>query len=348
LSGSLSPDDRQLAFASTGSGGDNWDLWLTMVGESEARRLTSDAANDLAPAWSPDGKQIAFVRSPANQPIVKTPGQVYLVSPMGGPERRLADFPTGYQLAWSPDGRWLAATRLRAEGETARESGGIQLLDVATGEARPLTFPKAPATDLQPAFSPESRSLAYVSCENASFASSCDVYVLPLDRELRPQGPSTRLTRAGFLGRGLTWTRDGRSVIYGTWGGAHSRLWRVSADGSRPPERVELATGGVAPVAGHSLDRLVFSRVVFDVRINRLRPGAPETPFIQSTMIDWNPQYSPEGRRVAFQSERAEERNEIWLSDADGANATRLTRGPGRDRGGLAGRPTDARSPSTR
>jgi Tol biopolymer transport system component len=51
-------------------------------------------------------------------------------------------------------------------------------------------------------------------------------------------------------------------------------------------------------------------------------------------MVDWNPQYSPDGRRVAFQSQRAEERYEIWLADADGTNATRLTRGPGSAQGG--------------
>jgi Tol biopolymer transport system component/DNA-binding winged helix-turn-helix (wHTH) protein len=328
MPGSLSPDDRQLAFASTGTEGDNWDIWLTVVGDSEVRRLTSDAANDFVPAWSPDGKQIAFVRSPP--PPFKTPGLLYLVSPMGGPERRLADFLTLSQPSWSPDGRWLAASRQRAEGETAPESGGIQLLAVATGEGRPLTFPKSPATDYCPAFSPDGRSLAYATCEYpGTLMASCDLYVLPLDREIRAQGPSRRLTRAGFWASGVTWTRDGRSIIYGDYHGAHCRLFRILADGSSPPERIELAAGGLQPMAGHSLDRLVFSRVVVDARIHRLRPGAPETPFIQSTNADWNPQYSPDGRRVAFQSQRADERFEVWLADAEGTNATRLTRGPG-------------------
>ncbi len=330
VSGSLSPDDRQLAFATTSGRQENWDVWLTMVGDSEARRLTSDPANDIYPVWSPDGKQIAFLRYPAHQPFGKTPGTLYVVSPMGGPERRLTDYLTQGSPSWSPDGRWLAVSRYRTKGETAPESGGIQLLIVDGREGRTLTFPRPPAADLEPAFSPDGRALAYASCDDPAMASSCDVYVLPLDRDMRPKGPSRQVTRAKFRARGLTWTRDGRSIVYGVSSGAHSHLWRISADGSNSPERVELAgPGGIAPTAGRSLDRLVFTRFVLDLHINQLRPGASAAPLIQSTMVDFQPQYSPDGRRVAFTSDRAEERGEVWLADAEGTNVTRLTRGPG-------------------
>jgi Tol biopolymer transport system component/DNA-binding winged helix-turn-helix (wHTH) protein len=340
FSGSLSPDDRQLAFATTGGQGENWDIWLTMVEDSEARRLTTDPAIDLFPAWSPDGKQIAFVRAPADKPFGKTPGTLLLVSPMGGPERRLADFLTLGQPSWSPDGRWLAVARHRAEDETAPESGGIQLVAVGGGEVRALTSPAPPAVDTNPAFSPDGRSLAYATCDDAGMVSGCDIYVLPLDRDGRPQGPSRQLTREKFWARGTTWTRDGRSILYGTWKGVHSHVWRIRADGTGAPERIELAgLGALGPLIGHSLDRLVFTRFVLDFHMHRLQPGAPETPFAQSTMVDFGPQYSPDGRRVVFQSERAEERDEVWLADADGTNAVRLTRGPGKAQGGAGWSP---------
>lgn len=164
-------------------------------------------------------------------------------------------------------------------------------------------------------------------------SASCDLYVQPLDRDMRPQGPRRQLTRAKFWARGVTWTPDGRSIVYGVWSG-QPHLWRVRADGSGSPERVELAgPGAIGPRAGRSRDRLVFTRFVLDLHISQLRPGASPTPLIQSTMTDFQPQYSPDGRRVAFTSERAEERAEVWLADADGTNATRLTRGPGKSQG---------------
>jgi Tol biopolymer transport system component len=55
----FSPDGGQIAFAWEGEKGDNWDIYLKMIGSSEFRRLTTDPAPDFAPSWSPDGRQIA-------------------------------------------------------------------------------------------------------------------------------------------------------------------------------------------------------------------------------------------------------------------------------------------------
>ena len=42
---------------------DNWDIYVTLVGSSDVRRLTSDPLPDMKPTWSPDGRQIAFLRA---------------------------------------------------------------------------------------------------------------------------------------------------------------------------------------------------------------------------------------------------------------------------------------------
>jgi Tol biopolymer transport system component len=190
------------------------------------------------------------------------------------------------------------------------------------------------------AFSPDGRALAYASCHGAGGVSgvwvpACDVQVLPLDGEARPRGAATQLTRQEFSSVGLAWTRDGLSILYcGVMPGTQHHLWRVRADGSAPPERLELpGPGAQQPSTVSSRDRLLFTRIRPNIHILRLQVGGTATAFIESSFLDMNRQYSPDGRRVAFESERADERGEIWLADADGTNVTRLTRGPGRAQG---------------
>ncbi len=51
-----------MAFTWNGEKEDNFDIYVKMIGSSDMRRLTTDPAVDIMPTWSPDGKQIAFVR----------------------------------------------------------------------------------------------------------------------------------------------------------------------------------------------------------------------------------------------------------------------------------------------
>ncbi len=330
--GSFSPDGTQIAYASAGDDGGNWDIWLKIVGEAEARRLTTDPAAEGYPAWSPDGTQIAFLRyygAAMRGFSVYATGAIHIVSPLGGPARRLSDFPARLQLSWSPDGRWLAAAKAPSGNDPP---GGIHLISGANGELRALTLPKPRAYDLSPSFSPDGKTLAYASCEGGGNP-TCDVHVLSLDSELRPRGEPRPLTRQLAWMSGLSWTRDGRTIVYASGGGAAGDLWRVPADGSAAPERVELAGKVNSPSTAHSRDRLAFVRQVGDADLYGLRLGGSPTPLVQSTFLELQPQYSPDGLRIAFVSGRGGHGTEIWLAGADGSSPTRLTRGPGRGQG---------------
>ena len=157
----FSPDGEQVAFAWNGPKQDNWDIYVTLVGSSNVRRLTSDPAPDTKPVWSPDGRQIAFVRE---RPDGST---IQLVSALGGEDRKLSDFRGAESIGWSPDGQWLVAGR-SGENGAAGQPRGIYLIPVEGGEARPLIASSPVVAEYDPAFAPDGRRVAYASCGRAS------------------------------------------------------------------------------------------------------------------------------------------------------------------------------------
>lgn len=106
---SLSPDGKwAVVSVTTYSMDDNRgaaDLWLLATDGSTQRRLTTHAANDTAPQWSPDGKHIAFLSRREGDDQT----QIYLISPEAGEARRLTRIPTGASaIKWFPDSARIA------------------------------------------------------------------------------------------------------------------------------------------------------------------------------------------------------------------------------------------------
>ena len=343
---SFSPDGEQVAFSWNGTKQDNWDVYVTLVGSSDVRRLTSDLGEDARPAWSPDGRQIAFVRQQSDD------STIHLVSPLGGSERRLGDFRGADSLDWSPDSKWLAAGRSgqlnfgwlsvfpRPGGKGPR---GIYLVSVeGGGDARPLIASTSNRVDSMPAFSPDGRRLAYASCASSDLGMvgmrDCDVAVVELDTSRAIAQPPRRVTAQGSSYIfSLAWTRDGSAIIYAAdvQSSASSRLWRVIIDGDHAPERIEAAGDSAhAPAVARSRDRLAFTNMSLDSDIYRFEAGGgPVQLATGSSFVDFDARLSPNGRRLAFASARAGGKMDIWIADADGSNPQQLTRGPGRESG---------------
>ena len=107
----------------------NHDIYIQQLGTNQVLQLTSHAADDMWPAWSPDGKYIAFCRSSDDS----SEQGLWLMSSLGGIEKKLSS-KVCMQPCWSPDGRSLAFSNY--------ETGAILLLNVESRQDRQLTFPK--------------------------------------------------------------------------------------------------------------------------------------------------------------------------------------------------------------
>jgi Tol biopolymer transport system component/DNA-binding winged helix-turn-helix (wHTH) protein len=326
---SFSPDGTQVAFTWSGGKGDNpwdgstWDTYVKIIGSAEVRRVTtSHRGGNLNPQWSPDGLHIAFER------CERTGCQVYLTSPLGGSELRVSDLRIAYPgIAWSPDSHYVAAGRARHDGAI---SGGIYLLPAQGGEPRAITRAPAGTFHLAPAFSPDGHHLAYVSCVNTG---GCDVFTVDVDTSFTPIGATRRVTTETIAAISVvTWTRDGRSLLYDTEAVPFvNYIWRVAADGTRPPERVELAGfGSSLPATVPSQDRVAFLRSWYNDDVYQSTAGHPPKPLVTSSFPEAFPQFSPDGRHIVFCSPRSGDTLEIWVAEADGSGEHQLLHGPNR------------------
>jgi Tol biopolymer transport system component len=326
----FSPNGTQVAFSWNGEREDNFDIYVKTIGSSGVRRLTTDPATDSLPAWSPDGEQIAFLRDHPGGGTV-----IYSVHPDGREERKLTDFRIGggpsARIAWSPDGRSIVGRPDFAEDAVMKDNWALFLIPLHGGAPRRITAAKAPHLDLAPAFSRDGRRLAYVACSGLVGQRVCDVNVIDLQEDYSPAGPPRQVASGGRQPRLVAWSRDGMSVVYDTNRRGPWELWRASLDGATVPERLEIpGEHSRQPAIAAAGNRLVFERMVELTSVFALRRNAQPEPVLVSSTWDYNPQFSPDGRRIAFSSRRSGDVEEIWLSAADGSDARQLTSGPGR------------------
>jgi Tol biopolymer transport system component len=320
----LSPDGERVAYSWTGPDDDNWDIYVKAVGQgTKPLRLTEGQAFHGSPAWSPDGKEIAFVRATADG------GAIYVVPSMGGQQRKLVDL-VGPLLAagnyfvpilsWSPDGQWLALGEKASEDAPAR----IMSLSLATLEKRPLTAPPpGSAGDFEPEVSPDGRQIAFVRSGSRSWGNQ-DIWV-----QLVTGGEARQLTFGKYrFATSLSWTPDGAEVIFsiGT-ASAGGRMARVSVAGGAPEPVVGVGESALqGSICGNRMVYIQSEPSVTDIwRLAHPASSARREAPQKLLLASMNPAYAPDGRTIAFESRRGGP-NGIWLGEADGSRPVQLTR----------------------
>jgi Tol biopolymer transport system component len=225
-------------------------------------------------------------------------------------------------MAWCPNSECLVVTD--AQGDESPYA--LFEVSLSTGQLKRLTNPEAPTLgDIHPAISPDGRTLVFRRHKGVGIG---QVYSLRLENGSEPQP----LTPLGWDSHYPAWTPGGKEILFS----AEQGLWRTDVPRKTAPERLPFVGGeGSMPVISRPqsgrLPRLVYVRSVEDSNIWGIdSPGlglpasSPPVVAISSTRLDYNPHFSPDSRRVAFDSSRSGN-VEIWLADPDGSNATQLT-----------------------
>jgi len=195
----LSPLGDKVVYEWGGATSDNFDIYVKALGVgARPLRLTEHPGYEGGAVWSPDERQIAFLRATDEQGA----GAIYLVPSLGGQERKLIDI-SGLQipyagiwfpsLSWSPDGDSLAFS----EKATIDGPAHIVRLSLSTLEKQPLTSPpRGCLGDAEPAFSPDGSRLAFVRWGSCSAGTSPGRAMVA--RSSLPPGPTGG--RRGFSG----------------------------------------------------------------------------------------------------------------------------------------------------
>ena len=314
----FSPDGSRIAFAWNGDpkgGSKGFDLYVKAMGSETLLRLTQHPSESISPAWSPDGTQIAFHR------MAGADTGIYVVPALGGPERKLRStrIPwTDYTLiSWSPDGKWIAFADGAPEGEHPR----IYLLSMETLEARQIPINPMCLGEGLPAFSHNGENLAYWCLRTAYDAV---LYSIPI------QGghPKTISSFRAFPD-GLTWSADDKKLIYSLnylGGGLSDELGEVTVENGSP-KQLAFPGSAMLPTVSPKGDKLAYSSVSVSSKIWRrdlLHPDAQAEELIPSSRAQFDAQYSPDGKRIAFASLRSGLPG-VWVSSDDGTNLVQIS-----------------------
>jgi Tol biopolymer transport system component len=248
---------------------------------------------------------------------------------VGGPEKRIAEVKVHNQsdkfLAWLPDSRTLVVLEQSESGRF-----GIWSLSTQTRMKRKLTDPPEGVVDVNPAVSPDGRSVAFSRHQSHGLS---EIYTISLTADFQPAGREIRITNDQRRSHSPVWTADGRSIVFASGPQHRPSLWRVDAGGLTKPRSIYHPEKRITdPAICHTRPRLAFATTECDVSVRKLPLlGGPADPkggqsfkIVESTHIDHQAQYSPDGKQIAFGSNRSGYQ-EVWLSDGEGRSATQIT-----------------------
>jgi Tol biopolymer transport system component/DNA-binding winged helix-turn-helix (wHTH) protein len=316
LQPNISPDGTAVAFVWLKENESAGHIYVKMLGSEAPVRLTSGTAQELSPAWSPDGRWIAFMRHDAART------SVVIVPAIGGSEQEIYSLATNHVweyggLTWTPDGSALVFP----QQANSQAPSALVELNIKGRTVRALTNPpNGWDGDWTPQFSPDGTKLAFV---RGSEGSVYDLYILML-----PNGEPRRITTDGRLIDGLTWSADGSSIIYASNRSGSISLWRVSAQGGTPEHESAGGDNAASPSIARQSNRLVYSRgnaiwSIVATTLDHAERGTADE-ILSSSEQDASPHVSPAGDRIVFQSWRSGSQ-EIWSAKTDGSDPIQLT-----------------------
>lgn len=315
---SISPEGKSFIFVGNASG--NYDIYLQRIGGHNSTNLTKDApGDDLEPAFSPDGQQIAF-RSDRDG------GGIFLMGGTGESVKRLTDF--GYNPAWFPDGKKIVCATEEISDPYGRASqSALFSIDVTTGIKTEITKGDA----VQPSVSPHGTRIAYWAIPISQGGGQRDIWTIPA-----AGGTPVAVTNDVAIDWDPAWSPDGKYLYFASNRGGTMNLWRVPIDESSgkvlgDPEPITAPSGSVGYISiAQDSRQILFSSLDQRSNIKRINFD-PATEKIagdfqnvtQGTNSFGDADVSSDGQWITFNGYTNQE--DLFVAKTDGTEIRQLT-----------------------
>lgn len=235
----------------------------------------------------------------------------------------------GAMLA-TPDPSFTRGPNGRIAFSSSRD-GNAEIYVINGNGTFPVNLTENPATDRDPVFSPDGTRIAFASDRTGDF----EIYTMA-----STGGPATRLTNSAGDDLEPSWAPNGRQIVFRSARHGNNEIYRMNANGSGQTRLTNNAVSDFAPSFSPDGAEIVFQRYTAGggvgqgneiFKMNADGQGQINLTNNAGAINDGGPEWSPDGTRIAFHSNR-DGNFEIYTMSATGGSVTRRTSDPAEDR----------------